>query len=574
MYQMGLGVPKDAGEAVKWYRLGAAQGNAYCQINLGFLYEHGDGIEQSDSEASNLYRKAAAQGDARGQYFLARAYAEGRGVPQDYNEAANWYRKAAEQGHEVAREELDKLYEKGLLPPIANFADIDAYLMRTRGIKGVIPNGPLKCEQWPAYEPPQERSQAIEFFKFPYLLGIQYGHSTAIQDYFTWLRPKIGEDPDQTFNPQWRALLFPSESGWYPLIPEINVFCNARENRSELIAGAAARILHQHQPGYKNAGKPEDRRELLNRYSCEDVTGHINGWFLAGYRDAQRFIWDQLETAGTLGRVLPAWKTFAAGLEARQFQTPAGTDLYPALADFCKQQRNQAVPFVFAARAVASRLRGDDEGADSLLSPFYCKRLPSVWVKGKEARATSCLGVVVIVEAAPVLKKPIAYMTGVMNESDNIVEVNWSNWSLEWTDRTGSTQASAALDPDKVVRHLEKRANLAAAVAAFGANMSASSPRSAVIYDSRGVSTIRVYPGPEVASAASREAAKDAAEPKLALARTFSDVAFRRTTIAPRSRTGGMLLFFDTPKGSEAHLKLHIPGVGLFVIPVAARATE
>lgn len=179
-----------------------------------------------------------------------------------------------------------------------------------------------------------------------------------------------------------------------------------------------------------------------------------------------------------------------------------------------------------------------------------------------------------IVEAAPILKKPIAYMAGVMNESDNIVEVDWSNWSLEWTDRDGNAQTSAALDPNKIVRNLEKKANLASALAAFGAYMSASAPKTAVVYDRTGVSTIRVYPGSETAAAASREAAKDAAGPKLALAPTFSDAALRRTTIPPHSRTEGMLLFFDAPKGSEARLKLRIPGKAVFEIPVAARFSE
>jgi uncharacterized protein len=34
MYQYGLGVPKDDKEAVKWYRLAAAQRNAVGQTNL------------------------------------------------------------------------------------------------------------------------------------------------------------------------------------------------------------------------------------------------------------------------------------------------------------------------------------------------------------------------------------------------------------------------------------------------------------------------------------------------------------------------------------------------------------
>ena len=51
MYQNGLGVPKDYGEAVKWYRLGAAQGYARAQYNLGVMYENGLGVPKDDGEA-------------------------------------------------------------------------------------------------------------------------------------------------------------------------------------------------------------------------------------------------------------------------------------------------------------------------------------------------------------------------------------------------------------------------------------------------------------------------------------------------------------------------------------------
>ena len=41
MYENGLGVPKDYDEAVKWYRLAAAQGDALAQNNLGWMYDNG-----------------------------------------------------------------------------------------------------------------------------------------------------------------------------------------------------------------------------------------------------------------------------------------------------------------------------------------------------------------------------------------------------------------------------------------------------------------------------------------------------------------------------------------------------
>ena len=44
MYEYGLGVPQDYVEAVKWYTLGADQGYAKAQYNLGLMYANGRGV--------------------------------------------------------------------------------------------------------------------------------------------------------------------------------------------------------------------------------------------------------------------------------------------------------------------------------------------------------------------------------------------------------------------------------------------------------------------------------------------------------------------------------------------------
>ena len=42
-YATGDGVPQDDGEAVRWYRLAAAQGNAMCSIHPGRRLRHRPG---------------------------------------------------------------------------------------------------------------------------------------------------------------------------------------------------------------------------------------------------------------------------------------------------------------------------------------------------------------------------------------------------------------------------------------------------------------------------------------------------------------------------------------------------
>ena len=84
--------------AIKQLRLGAQQGDAAAQSNLGGMYRRGEGVPQDNQEAAKWYRLAADQGYATAQYFLGGMYAKGKGVSQDNQEAAKWYRLAADQG--------------------------------------------------------------------------------------------------------------------------------------------------------------------------------------------------------------------------------------------------------------------------------------------------------------------------------------------------------------------------------------------------------------------------------------------------------------------------------------------
>ena len=67
MYGKGRGVPQDAAEAVKWYRLATEQGVAEAQTNLGVMYGIGEGVIQSNVIAHMLANLASAQGHKNGQ---------------------------------------------------------------------------------------------------------------------------------------------------------------------------------------------------------------------------------------------------------------------------------------------------------------------------------------------------------------------------------------------------------------------------------------------------------------------------------------------------------------------------
>ena len=91
MYANGEGVPKDASQAVTWYRKAAEQGVAQAQFNLGVMYANGEGVPKDASQAAAWYRKAAEQGVAQAQLNLGVMYAIGEGVPKDYVQAAKWF---------------------------------------------------------------------------------------------------------------------------------------------------------------------------------------------------------------------------------------------------------------------------------------------------------------------------------------------------------------------------------------------------------------------------------------------------------------------------------------------------
>jgi uncharacterized protein len=63
----GNGIPLNYGEAAKWYRRAAEQGDGEGQRNLGVMYGNGNGVPQDYVEAFKWSNLAAAQGNAGGK---------------------------------------------------------------------------------------------------------------------------------------------------------------------------------------------------------------------------------------------------------------------------------------------------------------------------------------------------------------------------------------------------------------------------------------------------------------------------------------------------------------------------
>lgn len=113
MYFNGNGVAKNYKQTFKWYIRAAEQGYADAQHNLGTLYDNGEGVLKDNKKALEWFTMAAEQGHAESQFNIGVMYYVGRKIPQDYNLAFKWFSKAAEKGYENARNNLDFMYKNG-----------------------------------------------------------------------------------------------------------------------------------------------------------------------------------------------------------------------------------------------------------------------------------------------------------------------------------------------------------------------------------------------------------------------------------------------------------------------------
>ena len=113
MYDSGTGVSRNYSEALKWYRLAANQSYAMAQFHLGMMYQDGTGVQANKFEAFKWFELAAAQGNVKAESNIGVMYYEGLGVRQDNAKALYWYRLAAQHGSAKAQGNLGALYFNG-----------------------------------------------------------------------------------------------------------------------------------------------------------------------------------------------------------------------------------------------------------------------------------------------------------------------------------------------------------------------------------------------------------------------------------------------------------------------------
>lgn len=116
MCENGQGLSENYGEANKWYRKAAEQGDDDAQFALGNAHNGGI-LGTTYYKAEEWYLKAAGQGHVEAQFELGKLYG-GAGVGlKDQSKANKWFEKAAEQGHAKAQSNLGHIYERFLDVP-------------------------------------------------------------------------------------------------------------------------------------------------------------------------------------------------------------------------------------------------------------------------------------------------------------------------------------------------------------------------------------------------------------------------------------------------------------------------
>jgi localization factor PodJL len=113
-FSYGLGVPKDAEQAVKWYMQGASKGFAPSQYRLATYYERGRGIEKNLGRAKVWYQRAAMLGNVKAMHNLAVISTALDKEDTDYKAAIYWFKQAANRNLADSQFNLAILYQNGV----------------------------------------------------------------------------------------------------------------------------------------------------------------------------------------------------------------------------------------------------------------------------------------------------------------------------------------------------------------------------------------------------------------------------------------------------------------------------
>jgi hypothetical protein len=103
------GGPRNAADALRWFKKAAGTGDMTAMLHLGACYDVGIGVAEDDEMAVSWYRKAADKGSSAALFDLGKMYESGRGVARDAAKAREFYSRAAKMGNAEAKSRLAHL---------------------------------------------------------------------------------------------------------------------------------------------------------------------------------------------------------------------------------------------------------------------------------------------------------------------------------------------------------------------------------------------------------------------------------------------------------------------------------
>ncbi|HJU04833.1 MAG TPA: tetratricopeptide repeat protein [Nitrospiraceae bacterium] len=109
MYEEGLGVQQNLGQARHWYEAAADRNSLEAQHRLGYLF-----YQANDwTNAFTWYQRAASRDYLPALWRLAWLYKQGKGVAVDQNKAYSLLERAAKSGHIFSKRDLAIMLLKG-----------------------------------------------------------------------------------------------------------------------------------------------------------------------------------------------------------------------------------------------------------------------------------------------------------------------------------------------------------------------------------------------------------------------------------------------------------------------------
>jgi TPR repeat protein len=113
IYLNGKGVDKDPAQALKWYQHGSELHNPRSIYNIGFIYHNGLGVARDDKEAVRWWTISAGLGFPKAIEMMGFSCEFGVGVSVNKIEAGHWYAKAATLGNPAAMYSIGVWYRNG-----------------------------------------------------------------------------------------------------------------------------------------------------------------------------------------------------------------------------------------------------------------------------------------------------------------------------------------------------------------------------------------------------------------------------------------------------------------------------